>query len=217
MARYSFYIDGFNVYHALNDPWEYPGKQPKTRENRRYIYRKYKWINYRKLAESCIRHKDSLEGIFYFSTFVTWKPDSVFRHKVYIKALRSAKVEFIEGRFMNKVRTCPLCREKYKAHEEKQTDVNIAVKLLQDAVEDKFDKAVIVSADSDLLPVIKTVHKIAPDKEIGIMFPIKRNSFELRKACDFRFKMGEKLLKKCQFPDELKVGSTIIKRPDSWH
>jgi len=217
MARYCFYIDGFNVYHALNDPCEYPSKQSKTRENRYYPYRKYKWVNYRKLAESFMRSKDTIEGIFYFSTFVLWKPDSVMRHKIYLKALRWAKVEFIEGRFMDKDRTCPLCGKTYKSHEEKQTDVNIAVKLLHDAVEDSFDKAVIVSADSDLLPVIKTVREIAPDKEIGIMFPITRTSFELRKACDFRFRMREKLLLECQFPDELKVGSTTIKRPDSWH
>ncbi len=213
MARYCFYIDGFNVYHALNDPCYYlPGKS----ETKVYPYRKYKWINYHKLGELSIRSKDSLEGVFYFSTFVLWKPDSVARHKIYLKALRSEKVEFIEGRFMVKDRICPLCKGTYKGHEEKQTDVNMAVKLLHDSIEDKFDKAVIISADSDLLPVIKTIHNIAPDKEIGVMFPIGRTSFELRKACDFRLRMREKLLEECQFSDEVKVGSTTIKRPDSW-
>ena len=42
MSRYCIYIDGFNVYYALQQP----------------SYRKYKWLNYRKLAESVIGNND---------------------------------------------------------------------------------------------------------------------------------------------------------------
>ena len=59
MSRYSFYVDGFNVYYALQ-------KRP--------AYKKYKWLDYQKLAESVIGAKDSIEGIFYFTTFVKWHP-----------------------------------------------------------------------------------------------------------------------------------------------
>ncbi|MBN1457296.1 MAG: NYN domain-containing protein [Sedimentisphaerales bacterium] len=201
MSRYCFYIDGFNVYYALQ-------KKP--------AYHKYKWLNYRKLAESVIRSKDSIAGVFYFTTLVSWKPGAVKRHEIYIKALRSAGVETIQGRFLKKEIRCHKCQQYFETHEEKQTDVNIALKIVSDAVDDLYDRALIISADSDLLPAIKTVHKLAPEKEIGVMLPIERSSVELRKNADFRYKMPKKLLENCQFPDDLKIGKVTLKRPEFW-
>ena len=201
MSRYCFYIDGFNVYYALQ-------KNP--------AYHKYKWLNYRKLAESAIYAKDTIAGIFYFTTFVKWHPENVERHKMYISALRNVGVEIIHGRFLEKHIQCHKCHQHFKTHEEQQTDVNIALKILGDAVDNLYDKALIISADSDLLPVIKSVQHHAPDKEIGVMFPIGSSSFELRQNAGFRRKMSEELLRDCQFPDEVKIGNTIIKRPQNW-
>lgn len=89
-------------------------------------------------------------------------------------------------------------------------------KVLGDAVEDLYDKALIISADSDLLPVIKSVQKHAPEKDIGIMFPIGYNSFELRQTAAFHLKMSDSLLRDCQFLDKVNVGGTIIERPKTW-
>lgn len=210
MSRYCFYIDGFNVYHALNDKPLITQKEP-------FPYRKYKWLNYRKLAESVIGSKNEITGIFYFTAFARWKSSQVlFRHKQYIKVLRTVGVETIQGRFMKKHIKCHECGKKFLTHEEKRTDVNIAIKLLSDAFDDLYDRALIVSADSDLLPVIKAVHNYAPDKEIGVMFPIGRNSYDLRENADFRFKMTEKLLRNSQFPNKVKVGGKTIKKPSMW-
>jgi uncharacterized LabA/DUF88 family protein len=200
MNRYCFYIDGFNVYYSLN--------------NRRF--RKYKWLNYQKVAESIIKTDDIINKIFYFTTFVQWKPDSVTRHKQYIKALRSVGIETIHGRFMKKKVRCHICGKYYTTREEKQTDVNIALRLLSDAITDNYDRAVIVSGDTDLVPVIEAVHKISPDKEIGVMFPLRRYNNSLEKAADFAITMREKMLNRCQFPDKIEVGRSTIKRPDSW-
>jgi phosphoenolpyruvate-protein kinase (PTS system EI component) len=79
-----------------------------------------------------------------------------------------------------------------------------------------FDKAVIVSADSDLLPVIKAIERIAPEKEIGVMFPIGRTNYELRQNASFRLKMTQKLLQESQFPEQVRLGSTVIARPIEW-
>jgi uncharacterized LabA/DUF88 family protein len=201
MSRYCFYVDGFNVYYALEE---------------KPAFHKYKWLNYRKLAESVVGAKDTIAGIFYFTTFVRWHHESVERHKRYINALRSTGVEIIHGRFLEKSIKCHKCQQYFKTHEEKQTDVNIALKMLGDAIDDLYDKALIISADSDLLPVIKSVQHHAPEKEIGVMFPIGRSSFELRQNASFRRKMSEKLLQHCQFSNEVKIGNTIITRPDSW-
>jgi uncharacterized LabA/DUF88 family protein len=200
MSRYRFYIDGFNVYYSLNNS----------------RYRKYKWLNYRKVSESTIKTGDNITGILYFTAYVKWKAASVDRHKQYIKALRSVGVDAVFGRFMQKNVKCHMCGRYYKRREEKQTDVNIALHLLSDAITDTYDRAVIVSGDTDLIPVIEAVHRVSPDKEIGVMFPLRRYNNSLEKAADFAITMREKMLIRCQFPDKIKVCNTTIERPDSW-
>jgi len=200
MSRYCIYIDGFNVYYALQQP----------------TYRKYKWLNYRKLAESVVGKNNRITGIFYFTAIVRWKPDNARRHKIYIRALRWAGVDTIQGRFLEKQVRCHKCNQFYKTHEEKRTDVNIAMKIFCDAIDNLYDKALIVSADSDLMPSILAVRKYAPEKSIGIMFPIGRSNNDLIRETDFRIKMSQQLLQSCQFPEQIKIGNTIINRPDSW-
>jgi uncharacterized LabA/DUF88 family protein len=200
MNRYCFYIDGFNVYYSLN-----------TKR-----FQRYKWLDYKKVAEGVIRAGDNITGIFYFTTLVEWKPDAVARHKKYIKALRSVGVEAIFGRFMQKKVRCHVCGRYYKTREEKQTDVNIALRMVCDGIKDLYDRAVIISGDTDLILAIEAVHRIAPDKEIGVMFPLRRYNNSLEKAADFATTMREKMLNRCQFPDKVKVGGITIERPDSW-
>lgn len=200
MSRYCFCIDGFNVYYSLN-----------TRR-----FKKYKWLNYRKVAESIVKAEDNIAGIFYFTTFVDWKPNAVARHKQYIKALRSVGVDSVFGRFMQKKVRCHVCGRYYKTREEKQTDVNIALHIICDGINDLYDRAIIISGDTDLIPAIEAVHKVATDKEIGVMFPLRRYNNSLEKAADFAMTMREKMLKRCQFPDKIKIGSIMIERPDSW-
>ncbi len=199
MARYCFYVDGFNMYHALQEG-----------------YPQYKWLNYRRLAEAAVLARDTIESVVYFTAFTYWKALQVNRHKVYVKALRWAGVEVVQGRFMRKTATCHRCHRTYVTHEEKRTDVNIAVRVLSDAVADSYDRAVVVSADSDLLPVVKATHEIAPGKEIGIMFPIGRSSVDLKIHADFTRKMPQSLLRASQLPDEIPLGSTTIRKPISW-
>jgi uncharacterized LabA/DUF88 family protein len=200
MKRYRFYIDGFNVYYSLN--------------NRRF--RKYKWLDYRKLAQTIIGTNDSVSGILYFTTFVNWKPDSVIRHKQYIKVLRSTGVEVVFGRFLRKKIRCHVCGKYYHTREEKQTDVNIALHLVSDAINDLYDCAVIISGDTDLIPIIETVHRLSPEKEVGVLFPLRRYNNSLEKAADFASTIREKMLARCQFPQQVKCGNTVITRPDSW-
>ncbi|MBN1555115.1 MAG: NYN domain-containing protein [Phycisphaerae bacterium] len=207
MSRISFFIDGFNMYHALQ---EKPTGCPTAK------YQKYKWLNYRKLAELVVGAQDDIERIVYFTAYATWKSDSVKRHKNYIKVLRSAGIEIVWGKFKRRDKKCHLCGGTFLTHEEKRTDVNIALGIVSDAVEDRFDKAILISADSDLLPVVQTVHRLAPDKEVGVMFPIGRSSEDLRRNADFLRKMPESLLQASQFPNEVVVGTSTIKRPSNW-
>ena len=85
--------------------------------------------------------------------------------------------------------------------EEKQTDVNIALQLLQLAILDQYDRAIILSGDTDLIPAIKAVRLTFPHKQIGVILPIGRSSEDLLQQADFKHKMREHHLASSRFPD----------------
>jgi uncharacterized LabA/DUF88 family protein len=70
------------------------------------------------------------------------------------------------------------------AYEEKETDVNIAIAMLTDAVRDVYDIALLVSADSDLRPVVAAVKHLSTGKRIVAAFPPRRRSKSLAQAVD---------------------------------
>ena len=101
--------------------------------------------------------QDTLEKVILFTAFATWDPGKVARHKLFIRANESVGVEVVYGEFKRKDKHCRVCKGKYQTFEEKQTDVNIALSLFRLAVTDQYDRAVIVSGDTDLIPSIKAV------------------------------------------------------------
>lgn len=202
METVSFFIDGFNVYHALAD-------------NR--LYHKYKWLDYSKLAKSFLSRKQTIENIYYFTALAHWNQRKVAKHRTYIKALQHHDVTVIHGKFKLKDIKCPKCKRGYRKHEEKMTDVNIAIKLFQDAIQDKYDKAIIISGDSDLLPSIEAVKSIFPEKKIGLIIPIDRRAEDLKNTVDFHMKMKEKHLSSSQLSNEITLrDGSKIQKPESW-
>ncbi len=75
------------------------------------------------------------------------------------------------GHFKEKDRECKNCHRRWIAHEEKETDVNIALWLLREAYKDNFDEAFILSRDSDLTPAIRMVATEFPNKSIKVISP----------------------------------------------
>lgn len=75
------------------------------------------------------------------------------------------------GQFKSKDRSCKACGHRWVGHEEKETDVNIALWILREAYRDHFDEAFIVSRDSDLTPAIRMVAGEFPNKSIKIISP----------------------------------------------
>jgi len=196
------FVDGFNVYHALNADKK---------------YWKYKWLNYRKLAQCFIPKSSVLNKVYYFTALTTWNQDKLKKHKLFIKALRNEGVEIVYGKFKKRDKYCPNCNTYFKTREEKKTDVNIAIKLFQDAMNDEFDTAIIISGDSDLIPSIEAIKSSFPSKEIGIVIPINRPADYLKNIADFHMKMKEKHLISSQFSYEITLkDGQVIKKPDTW-
>lgn len=208
MARITFFIDGFNLYHAL----DYLESGPDHTR-----YRKYKWLNLYKLAGLFVGRLDSLEQVLLFTALATWDPSKVQRHKLFIKANESAGVSVVYGEFKRKDKRCTLCHQRYSTFEEKQTDVNIALQLLQFAVLDRYDRAVIVSGDTDLIPAIKAVRSTFPTKQIGVILPIGKSSEDLIRHADFKHKMREHHLATSRFPDTITlIDKSTLQCPPNW-
>ena len=113
--------------------------------------------------------------------------------------------------------TCRLCRATFRQPEEKMTDVNIAVQLLADAYEDRFDTALIVSGDSDLTTPVTRLRTRFPEKRVAIALPPGRHSVHLTKAANGYFTIGEDKLRKAQFPATVtRADGFLLQRPDYW-
>ncbi|MCL2220354.1 MAG: NYN domain-containing protein [Chitinispirillia bacterium] len=203
MARVSFFIDGFNLYHALND----------NNENLQC----FNWLNLRKLAELYIRKQDSLVDVFYFTALATWDPDKVRRQKLFIRAQESLGIKTIYGEFRNVTRRCLVCGKTYGTFEEKETDVNIAAKLLEQAHLNTYDNAVILSGDSDQIPAIKTIKKTFPAKKIGVLIPPDGRARLLSQNADFYSKIGPNQLSSSKLQDKITIADgTQIHCPKIW-
>jgi uncharacterized LabA/DUF88 family protein len=127
----------------------------------------------------------------------------------------------IFGEFKDKTVQCKArCREEYTAREEKQTDINIAVTMLDMAAQ--YDKLILLTADSDQVPALKLIKKLHPNKTLAILPPIGRGSKELKSVSDQSFRMTEENLQACLLPplvpvikDGKKTAMFFVK-PSSW-
>ena len=200
MSRTACYIDGFNLYHAIHDL------------NRPHL----KWVDLWALADSLTRDGDTLVAVNYFSAYATWRPGPYARHRAYVEALKLTQVTPFMAHFKKKQRACRRCGNSWTDHEEKETDVSIAVKLLEDGFDNVFDRAIVISADSDLTPAIKTVRRRFPDKEVFIAAPPGRfaNARDLNPRLEVTRGRIAKHLLPAQISD---LGSdTVITRPTEY-
>ena len=177
-------------------------------------------IDYTKLAQYYTNKNESIVDIYYFTALCPWDPNKEKRHKVLIKALRHKGVKVVYGKFKKRQKTYSNYRVDItlRYHEEKQTDVNIAVHLLRFAVEDKFDTAMLITGDNDLAPAITAVKDLYSNKKIGIVSPIKRRSSELEKIADFHKLIREKHIAASLLPATITIGKgKTLHCPAEWN
>jgi uncharacterized LabA/DUF88 family protein len=211
MKRISFLIDGFNVYHSIL----------KLQKDKGHIA---KWLNWYSLCSSYLHiwHPGAeLSSIYYFSALAYHRIDKdsnvVKRHESYLTCLEETGVNIVLGRFKEKWVHCKNCRTSFIKHEEKETDVNIAVKLLELLFTDVCDIAVLITGDTDLYPAVKRCKELFPKKHLLFAFPYARKTKELWRLAQDSFSISGKQYLKHQFPNPfiLKNGKEIFK-PKDW-
>lgn len=156
--RVSVYIDGFNLYHAID--------QLRTPH--------LKWLDLQSLAGSLVREHEQLSKVHYFSALATWRLEAVARHRIYIAALRSTGVEVHLSQFKEKPGRCRRCGSTWTRHEEKETDVLIASSMLRDALNNDVERLILISADTDLRPPIRIIASERPHIEVFVATPPRR-------------------------------------------
>ena len=200
------YIDGFNLYHSID----------------RYLGDDYKWVDYRKMVENFLWVDDHLENVFLFTADPKWKKDKT-KHTLFmrIQALKNG-VRIINGNYSEVTRHFSGNKMKivdpqdkstlhgvnvqpsdfyYATFEEKQTDVNIALYVLEGAFNDYYDKAIIFSWDSDIAPAIIMAKKHFPEKFFQAILPINWKWHAMARACDKTKPLKASVLDVCKIWD----------------
>jgi uncharacterized LabA/DUF88 family protein len=205
--RTAVYIDGFNLYYgALKGT-------------------PYKWIDLDRYFR-LLRPNDDLQCIRYFTAVVNGpaRPNQ----ETYLRALTTTPVvTVILGKFKNKRVRCTLSNCSYagdrffQTPEEKRTDVNIAVHMLDDAYQNVCDHMLLVSGDSDLVPAVRTIATRFPAMQITVYVPARDptrgSAVELRTAAHRNRDLPLNLLPHAQFPSTIPDGAGgILTKPASW-
>jgi uncharacterized LabA/DUF88 family protein len=203
--RAALYVDGFNVYHAveaLNDD-------------------RLKWLSLRDLGNTIIRRQtERLVQAVYFSAYAHHRsqrdPTIVQRHREYVAELEATGVEVVLGNFKSKPRRRFACNARWDSHEEKETDVNIAVRLVADAYCDVFDVAYVLSAGTDLVPAMKRVRTVAGSsgaiKAVVAVFPPmqNRNVLSLVQSADRQIRLNRNHIVTARLPTSLFTAAGVV-------
>ena len=196
------YIDGYNLYHGLLAAG----------------LRSSRWLDLPALGRSLLKPEQDLALTRYFTTRVRGNPSKAQRQSTFIDALVArGDIEIDFGHFLSKPVSCRSCGNTWQKNEEKKTDVNIAVRLLDDAYDDRFDVAVVISGDSDLVPPIEAVRRRFPAKRLLVAFPPKRHSSELRRVADAAFTISDRNIRASRLPQTVVTASGVtLGAPSGW-
>ena len=231
-SRAIVYVDGFNLYYGVNSLG-----RPRL-----------KWLDIGKLGATLAGGGECT--VKYFTAMIRNDPEKLRRQKHYHLALRAAcpSLEFIYGKLHFKEKFwcpacgqgasrvgCEFCEERYKIPQEKQTDVNIAFHLTRDFDAGAFDRAFVVSNDSDLMLPVSEI-AAAPGRKIFVVLPPRRrkdkpkkrgqrgdsrsskhkNSALAEQANDSH-SIDEKMLMDCLLPKTVIIGNgKTLSMPEKW-
>ena len=202
------YVDAFNLYYGCLK------RTP------------YRWLNLETLCRLLLPMND-VQRIKYFTAHVGERPDNPSqpqRQQLYLRALATLPlVEVHLGHYLSHEVSMPLAKPlpggsrfvRVIKTEEKGSDVNLATQLIGDGYEDRYDTAVLITNDSDLLgPVQLVCTRLG--KKVGILNPQKHPAFVLKNAATFFKQIRDGVLAASQFPNELKDVVGTFHKPSSW-
>ena len=197
------YIDGFNLYFGLKDKG----------------WRCYYWLNIYLLCQNLLRPPQHLVLVKYFTSRITSPPDKKKRQSIFLEALKIVSGIIPDyGIYQTNPVTCEKCGHVNNVPEEKMTDVQISSEMVSDAYLNKYDTALLMTGDRDLVPAIEKVRSEFSKKRVVVAFPPMRTNDDLRGAANAYIHVTEVELKKSLLPLEIPtLGGYVLRCPKEWH
>lgn len=184
--RAAFYVDGFNLYHAIADLGE----------------QHLKWLDLWKVAETLVPSQtETVVRVVFCTAYYPGDSNKRWRHDQYLNALRLSGVSCVFGHYVREEASCRSCGDKWLRPSEKQTDINLALSLYHDGVKDVFDVAYLVTADSDQAATARFLSENMPQKRLVTVAPPGRNfSANIEKYSNGRMQLTRDVIVRCLFP-----------------
>lgn len=188
------YVDGFNFYF------------------RRLKNKPYRWLDLVALFDAIFPNDDVVK-VKYFTARVSGKfdPSKPVRQDVYLRALQTLpRLEIIEGQYHTKTAPRILLAPHTNAagdlvksaliwdSEEKGSDVNLGSHLINDAWEDVYDVAAVLTNDSDLSTPMQMALK--RNKVVTLLHPDNNASKMLIRSSSNSLHIHDKFLHGAQLP-----------------
>jgi len=207
-----FYFDGFNFYYGL--------KSHTVSNNN---WKDYYWMDFVKFCSQFIFEQDNqeLQKVKYF----TAPPKNVEKRgkqSALFKAnqlINGDKFEIINGHYSDKYIECNAqCKQKFMVPEEKCTDVNLSLSMVNDCIENNVDTIVLITADSDQVSTIKYIKRKFPKIKIKVYFPPNRASNEIRHLMSsvVFLENHEEKFKNAKMAGKVTDGNKTYTRPENW-
>lgn len=205
------YIDGYNLYY---------GSLKKSTD---------KWLDIQAFSRLITPKKYDLIKVRYFTAKVkpsSNKPSAATDQDVYLRAIASHcdKVQIHFGQYVRRKKSAenanpPPSTVQIYNNEEKGSDVNLAVHLVNDAFIAGIDAAILVSNDSDLVEAVR----LASARSIEVFWcPPLRNSRQpsnvLKDAVNHFRPIRENTYSRCQLPASVICSATndALIKPTDW-
>ncbi|MFC9127268.1 NYN domain-containing protein [Streptomyces sp. NPDC057099] len=214
MSTVIAYVDGFNLYYGMRAKYGH----------------RYYWLDLAALVRR-LRPNDTLVKVRYFTAMVRAEPSAAQNQRVYLDALAAhnrGEVDITLGRFTEKRPRCGRCRtgwqcacipsRVYRTYEEKATDVAIGSRLVEDSALGASDVALIISADTDLVPAVESARRVDPNRAIYLALPPGNMSPSANFAGVGYFNINETALRACQLPPVVPdvTQGALYQRPAKW-
>lgn len=235
MARVNVYVDGFNLYHGAKELMKNEGNS-----------HSWKWLDLVELSRRLVP-KDDVQIVHYFTAHVqspASDPALAQRQQTYLRAVSAdAKIMTHFGQFMAQRKRMPLVdppgrfRLKLvrllgvdvKNHsdgnvtvsvlriEEKGTDVSLGAHLVADAFRGEFDKALVISNDTDLCePVRIVVDQLGRDVVLVNPRGHRKPATALRNVATTTRRIRTAVLLESQLPETVEDEYGPITKPLAW-
>jgi uncharacterized LabA/DUF88 family protein len=148
-------VDGLNLFHGLLSSYGLAHTE----------------VNLVKLSDSIIETNEKIYSIHLFgANFKGNSEKSIAQRKFMLQNSRLENVKTTLGKLKKREFTCNFCKHKYTFYQEKFTDVNIVLKIIEIIQNLEISKIYLISGDNDFLPIVKKVKELNSVK-IKIVIP----------------------------------------------